>query len=383
MAKFIEIIVIAIFFTRSLYGEVLDCEYLYYDEDGYNCKMKNTYEEPTEVTSVSGDHRFAKDINDVKTLYIPSSSNTKYIPTNVCAHFVNLTKIDVYSKSLEEINKDIFEGCSKLQLISLRYINSSTLDEDLFSSIPTLTEVSITSSNIQSLPKDLFKNNPLLTSVILNSNKLKTIEIELTTEQKNNIKKFTAYENVCINEGYRSDDFRSPKLNDVIDKIDKNCKENSVTTSPPQEDSEEQRIVTLERKIDEIVSTRRSIGEQIQNAVFKINKELSVIELKNNELGRKVIELNEVIKSNLTQSVDRVKYDYEKLYENINKISEKTRQMDIKIDENLALKEENVELRANINHNKNLMIAVFSIQVVTIAFAVFITIFLIFFNSGD
>lgn len=381
MAKFIEIFVIAIFLVNSSHGEVLNCEYLFYDDDGYNCKMTTAYDEPTEVTSISGDHRIGRETTSVNTLYIPSSSNTNYIPTNFCSFFVNLTKIDLYSKNVVEINKDIFDGCTKLESIYFRYLNISTIDEDFFSNLTTLKEVSISNSNIETLPKNLFKNNPNLASIVLSANKLKVIEIELTQEQKNKMKKFVAYENICINDGFRSDDIRSPSLSSVLKDITEKCKAKSnadnekSTTEIPREDPQEQRIVIIERKIDDLNNERRTIVDKIQTTLFSINVKIELNNLKVKALSSDTEQLKKFVDSNVTAELTKTRNDYETLFQSINKVNEKTRSMEVKLDDNLNLKDENEELRTNISHNKNLVIATFCIQIFTVAFAIFISVY--------
>lgn len=389
MAKFIEIFVIAIFLLNSSLGEVLNCEYLFYDDDGYNCKMTTAYDEPTEVTSISGDHRSGKDTTDVNTLYIPSSSNTNYIPSKFCDYFVNLTKIDLYSKNIAELNKNMFEGCTKLETIYFRYLNASTIDEDFFSNLTNLKEISITTSNIETLPKNLFKNNPNLVTIILNANKLKVIEIELTQDQKNKIKKFLVFENNCINEGFRSDDSRSPPLSLVLKNMTEKCKVRSetdvdTTTELPRDDSQEQRIVMIEKRIEDLNNARRMTVDKIQNTLFRLNLEIATNAMKCTALSSDTEKLKSFINSNLTAEVTKTIENYENLFKTINKVNEKTRSMEVKMDENLNLKDENEELRADNSHNKNLLIAIFCIQMLTIAFAVFISIyFKIYSRSSD
>lgn len=378
MSKFIEIFVIAIFLVNSSFGEVLKCEYLFYDDDGYNCKMVTSYDEPTEITSIVGDHRIGKDTSMVNTLYIPSSSLTNYIPYKFCDHFVNLTKIDLYSKNVLEIKKEMFEGCTKIESIYLRYLNISTIDEDFFSNLTNLKEVSISNSNLETLPKDLFKNNPNLVSVSFNANKLKVIKIEFTQEQRNNMEKFTAYENICINAGFRADDLRSPSFASVLKNITEKCGDTDnkePTTEAPREDPQEQRIVMIERKIDDLTSARRGIVDKIQSTLFRLNLEIAGNDMKYRALSSDTEKLKKFIDSNMTVEVTKTREDYEKVFTSINKVVEKTRSMEIKMDESLNLKDENEELKTDNAHNKNLLIATFCIQILTIAFAIFISVY--------
>lgn len=392
MAKFVKIIVFAFFFINSSLGEVLNCEYLYYDDDGYNCKMKDSYQEQVEVTSVSGEHKMGRDEEQLKTLYIPSSNLVKYIPLKICNFFPNLEKFDIYTNSIVEIHKENFEGCPKIKYIYLRNLKFTKFDDDLFSNLPLLMEVSVTGSSLQILQKDLFKNNPNINSLMFNNNKLNTIDLELTTEQINNIKKFILFSNVCINEGYRQDDYRSPPLRDLINNIASKCKtviidnvNNSTTTSTttpiPTEDPDEQRIVILERKIEEMKDTRHDLSDRIQISDTRIQKDLTMIEMKIKLLSSDVEKLEKYINSNLTYEIDRVKGAFEKLTNSVDKIQLKSNEFEATLNENEKIRDENDGMQSEINHNKNLIISVFLLQIVTVIFAICITIyFKAFFN---
>lgn len=376
MKFFIEICAIILIVGVAISkGELMKCEYVTYDEDGYNCRLITKFDEPTEVTSVSSNHMYSKTADNVETIYVPSAINTSYIPTKICSFFKNLKKIDLYSKTLKEFNKQIFEGCDKLETIHVRYINMiTTLDDGIFDNLPNLKDVYFHQTSLESLSKNLFKKNPAIEKINFNTNRLKVIEFQLEPEQKSNIKKFSFLDNACIKIAFDQDDYRSNTLQKVIDTISENCQNNSTPTpAPPPETADEQRLFLLENKIDVLDEFKKSLEDQIQMQSSNVNSSVFLNSLKFEVLKTEVKNMTDLFNTKINTDIINVGKNYESLNARTAKIDEKVKELEVKINENSKIKESNKELEAEISHNKNILIAIVCVQVLTVGFAVFIT----------
>lgn len=268
-----------------------------------------------------------------------------------------------------------------LNTIYLRYLNFSILNSDLFSGVPNLQKVMIIDSKIENIPKDIFNNNLKLNSIKFDNNKLKIIEFELLQEQKNNLKQFSFLNNPCINKAYKSDDSRSPSLNAVINEITQKCRESSVTPAPLEESPNEQRIQILEVKVEDFEEIRKNLVIQMEDGVKKMNGTLLMTSIKLELLSDQLKEFKKYVESNLTVEVSNVKTKYDKLTSDSRGISEKSEEMLKDLQKTLAIKSENQELRSKIDYNERLLIATFALQLVTVAFAVMITVYVKFFTN--
>jgi hypothetical protein len=344
----------------------------------------DTFTEQKEITEVSGNHKIGRTNTSVETIYVSSQSDTMYLPSKICTHFPNIKKIDIYAKKLVEITKEIFDGCSKLETVYLRYLNFQNVSADLFSGVPTLQKVMIIDSKIENLPQDLFKNNPNLNFIKFDNNLLKIVDFELTQDQKSKLKTFSFLNNPCISKAYKSDDFRSPKLTSVIDEISTKCRNNSAPTPAPLEDSpNEQRIQILELKVEDLEEIRKGLLVQIQDGVKKVNDNLEISKMKVEIVNNKLTDFKTLVTTNLTDEVNNVKTKYQKLASDAKEISDKSDKMLKNLQETLDIRKEHQELRSDIDHNESLLIATFALQMVTVAFAVMITIYVKFFiNLG-
>lgn len=375
------IISIAFIIIKSTSSELLNCDFIYFDEDGYNCKMIDSFNEQKEITEVAGSHRAGKNLTNVETFYISSQSDTNYMPTNLCTHFPNLKKIDIYAKKLVEVTKDIFDGCSKLEVIYLRNLNFNNFSEDIFCRTPTLTKVMVIDSKIEVLQKDIFKNNEKIFYIKFDNNGLKLADFELSENQKSNINHFSFLNNPCISKAYKSDDYRSPSLNDVILELSTKCRISSVTTlAPPVESPNEQRIQILETKVEDLEEVRKSLVVKIQDGVRDAKEALTNTGMKVEVLQTRLDTFSKYIETNLTAEIRDVKTNFDKLNSEAVKISSQSVEMSKKVEENLKLKSSNLEIQSNIDHNESLLIATFVLQMITIAFCVVITIYVKFFS---
>lgn len=230
MEKFLKLkCLLLLALTSSSIAEEIKCKFSYkakvfnsFARDFYECEMDNVFEEPTEATSVTGNHIESASNGDVTVFYVTAhalADNTKYYPTKMCTQLINLKKIMLWSPDVLEINRDIFRGCKELTDISIYFSKLKKLDDDLFADVPTLKSLSIINTKLEILQENIFENNPAIETVNLSGNKLKIIE----TDFPKNLKLLTLLENLCINTRYDEKDNQSTPLDEVIKQVEENC----------------------------------------------------------------------------------------------------------------------------------------------------------------
>lgn len=237
--------------ASSSFADEINCKYYSWND----CYMTNVFEEPIEATSVTGNHQ-GNEMN-AGSFIVEHQCSTKYYPTRMCSHLKNLNTFSLYAPKIVELRREIFKGCVKLTSITILNFQLKKLEEDLFADVPTLEIILLGNSKLEVLQRDIFKNNQALKRVYLSSNKLKIIDVDFPKSLT--VLSLTA--NVCINAEYDPTEFsydlfsNSPTLDQVIKKVEKNCR-NSTTTEPPFLETSD----TNTKEIDQNNSNKSSIN---------------------------------------------------------------------------------------------------------------------------
>ncbi|KAG5675453.1 hypothetical protein PVAND_005357 [Polypedilum vanderplanki] len=377
--KFLIIInFISSLIVKSAIAEQMTCEFVKHT-DGYNCEVKTVFDVQKEVTSIDGDHRFGKGNSDVEVLFINDLNKSKYVPTNVCSYFPNLYKVDIYGSSLVELRKDIFEGCSNLTKVVIKYVKFKTLNADLFTEIKNLTHVVVSFTTIEELPAKLFeKNMDTLKYVDLSFNMLKVINTELPT----NLTLLSLMNNECIDEYFdQRSTTRANSLTDILKEVKNKC--GTENQGIPMEltysevefrklkeeiDKNNQKIKTLETNLQEADA---QLGMKIvtQNIITRAMK--SDIETNKQEMKNSI--------DTFRNEINRKQEDFSKL---ISKQIEEIRQLKVKLESNDELKNKNDKLKSDINQNKNFIITGFVLQFIIVALIIgFVIVYRKFYSS--
>lgn len=161
-------------FLKIVLSDDLVCYYIVHS-DGYNCHMENTFTKNAEITTVNGTHRRTKSNSLVDVVFIPSSSETEYLPLGACNFFNNLIEYESYGVNVLEISREVFTGCEKLNLLLILNAKFSTIPEDSFEDLPNLTILEIGKTKLSYLPQLIFANNQMLIKIDLKENQLAVI----------------------------------------------------------------------------------------------------------------------------------------------------------------------------------------------------------------
>lgn len=159
--------IIILFFNSSLLADDLECVFST-SSSNYTCTMETDFKTKVDVTNITGTPLTGKNNSDVTVFHQKTDNPSKYLPNQICSQLNNIKQFDIDGKELVEIEKELFDGCTKLTHVSLKNIALTTLDEDLLVNIPKLEFFSLENSLVETLPAKLFQNN---------MNTLKVVEI--------------------------------------------------------------------------------------------------------------------------------------------------------------------------------------------------------------
>lgn len=353
----------------------IDCEFLYINSiSNYACAMTNVFKEPIEATSITGNHAENLTDSNVNYFFVRSFGKdfyTMYYPSKMCTQFVNLELFFLWSPSIVELKREIFEGCTKLSSISIGNIKLKKLDDDLFIDVPNIESFEISHSKLEFLQKNIFKNNLALKKVTFAHNNLNIIEVDFPK----NLKVLSLLDNICIDAKYDHEDWRSTPYEIIIQKVEESCRNISTIQSQPLESSDEQRIKLLEGKIERLRELHLDVYTQVQLESHNLNEQFDKWNMKVRVLSENIVELQNNVNGELAEKVKNATENFEEIHIKINQIVEESHQMEIKLDTTMKLGVENQELRDKKNSSENWLIGLFILQIMSIVFAVFFTIY--------
>ncbi|CAG9797069.1 unnamed protein product [Chironomus riparius] len=364
---FVNLIFLLCIIINYSSGEQLQCDYIKHS-DGYNCEMRSVFEENKEITSVIGEHKFGKNDTDVEVFFITDSSKTKFVPTKVCGVLTKLTKFDIYGTTISELKKEIFEDCTDLKKIVIKYVKLKTLEEDLFTKVDNLESFVLGFTHVEILPQKLFANNQKLKFLDLSFNKLK----QITTEFPNTLTMLSLMNNDCIDGHY---DSRSLSGSTTIDKLVKDtyrkCAPNKTSINSNETSYEAIRASIIEDQISENENKLNALEADIENLEVKmtnkIEENLRTLKAFKSDTSDKI----DNIKKEITGFEKTSKDQSEKFMTSKNKLDKDLSNINLKLEKNEDLKRMSGDLRAEINRNENLLVTLFCFQLVMIAAAIF------------
>jgi Leucine-rich repeat (LRR) protein len=362
--KYLKNLLALIVISHYSSAELLTCDYIRHS-DGYNCEVKSSYSERKEITAVNGSHKYGKGDSDVEVLYITDSNSMAYIPTNICQHFTNLIKFDIYGSQIKELNGNIFKGCDKIKKVVMKYAKVKTIEENFLAELKALSSLTMTFTSIEVIPKSFFANNPQLSNLEMSYNKFKIFAADFP----DNITSVSMVNNECIDAQFDSRSPRSMSLADFRKKLYLNCIDASATTPRPTDDND-LKFTEIENKISKLETKLKSLETELEDDVneVKTKQEFSQIRMKTLELTS-------------SNQDGALKSHIEKYTKSISELTDKIRLANIKLDETKNFESENSKTRAELNKNGNILIGLFVVQLITIAFIIFSVVYLKFYQT--
>lgn len=307
---------------HSSFAIELNCNFVVYSTDGYNCKVENliTGYNEREVTKIIGYHLPGKKNWNVETLFIPSADGLTFLPTSVSKHFVNLKKFEVSNGSLKYIAQSDFSGLISLQTIFITKTLLTSIPEDTFDNLPrletlilsdnkirvlklktfaklsSLKKLSLSENSLEILESKMFEGNLRIEEIDLSNNKLRVIESELFNSLKY-VTKVLLEGNFCTTKSFP----KGVTMNELKAELSNKCTndteivksskltemnhevlvlQQSVNTSQEKIKRLDENLVKLSLQIDEIQSEKR----ELINDVEDVQGNLTVADEKNKDL---------------------------------------------------------------------------------------------------
>lgn len=354
---------------NSLSAIELDCNFVSYSIDGYNCKVENlkVKDNEKEITIVKGQHLPGKNNRNVDTLYIPSADCVTSLPVGVSKHFVNLKKLEVTYGSLKNIAKSDFSGLISLQTIFITKTLLSSIPENTFDNLlrletlilsdnkirelklktfeklSSLKKLSLSANSLEILRSKVFEQNLKLEEIDLSNNKLRVIDATTFSHLKY-LKKVSLEGNFCTTKSFVNDFIKTDLIAELSNKCTNEIVKSSKLTEMNHEifklqqiaNSSSQEIKTINEnlvkkllEIDKIESEKQKLINDVVD--FRVN--LTIADENNKDVE---FRLNEAYKT-----IRQVKIDFDIFKENC-----------LKVEENyLAIMNEKIEQEI-LQHNK-------------------------------
>lgn len=292
--------------------------------------------------------------------------------------FTNLQNFDVDGQFIVEVKKEIFEACSNVTAVCFRLNrNVDSLESDLLLELENLVIFQFEDTNVQYLHEDFFKNNLKLQNIYLNHNSLKVINVDFSPLKS--IKTLSMFGNPCIGVGFDANNPRSPSLANVTAEIKEHC--NNITnpnvlstTPPPVETSNELRLANIESALEAAEDGSKAVADMLEQESEKLEKLFNEVKKNFDEKFKDSTSLQPIIK-NVTNDYKKISEIQEKFKESLKNSELNFAEIKAQLDTIKELEKKNENFRESIDQSENLMLAIYTVQLVTIAFAVYITVY--------
>ncbi|KAL7039713.1 hypothetical protein ACKWTF_000079 [Chironomus riparius] len=287
----------------------LSCYFMTHS-DGYNCHMRGNFEHNTTITSINGVHNKLKNDSHVEVLFIERTSLTKYLPFGICAYFDNLMELECFGSQVFELTREVFNGCTKLDSMTIQNSKFTSLPTDVFNDLNILRTLEISSTKLSVLQSGLFDKTQNLLKLDLQKNQLAIINVIFPTsviriDLKNNLcidSNFTRPANIiyqkCSNESIAIVDptTEDPSVRILIDKLNAS-------------------IISNELEIKKLMNFTLKNNDNYNNGILmRLNKsQFSLENIQNSSLIEQQAVNDKVDKSGRNTKVDNIERDLNKL----------------------------------------------------------------------
>ncbi|XP_070495203.1 uncharacterized protein MCAP_0864-like [Chironomus tepperi] len=279
----------------------LSCYFMTHS-DGYNCHVRGRFEQNTTITSINGVHNKLKNDSDVEVLFMERTSLSKYLPFGVCTFFDSLTELECFGSQLIELTREVFVGCSKLDLVMIQNSKFTSLPTDVFYDLATLRTLEISSTKLSVLQAGLFEKNQNLLKLELQNNQLAIINVEfppsvIQIDLTNNLcidsnftKPADEIYRKCSNESVKIIDLTTEDLSirSLIDKLNASVISNeleikkliNLTLDKSQSDNNDiimrldENQISLENIQNSSLREQQDVNDKVYSELTKINRDL-------------------------------------------------------------------------------------------------------------
>lgn len=345
-----------IFLVQYSLGDSLSCNFVQHF-DGYNCEMENGFNQTSMVpSSLRGSHKFGKGDSDVKVFFVNAASPTKYLPLKVCTFFKHMQKFDIFGRSIVELTSNIFEGCTQTKRLIIRHATFKTFNSDLLQNLINLEIFNVESTLIEVVPSNFFKLNNKLLEINMPGNRIKVFKAEIPKS----VTTIILSNNICIDTFTRYNNTQA-----VIDVINKKCKNDTTYVPLPFETPTQQRISILENSVIEYSEKFNDVETEFENKHEATR--LNVTELKN-QLNKASENIEALKKGELSNTITDINNNFLKLRKNIEKIHDKSLEINLRVEKSSEFKVENEKLRSSVSRSHHLIIFMLVVQAIVMLY---------------
>lgn len=351
----------------------LECNFVSFS-DGYNCDMLKIDQNNKALTGVEGAHIYGRTNSEVDVLYMSSFRRIEYLPLNICKFFNNLKKFDLHGGSILEIKKETFNGCDLITEIVISSSRLTSLEQNLLADMPKLEVFALKYTKIEYLHEDFFKNNLKLKKLELDENQLRVINSNF--DPLTSLTTLSVLSNPCVNLAHLREGSEL-SLTDVIEAIKRLCNNNTnpnvLSTTPATETSDYLRLDRIENLL--APNPGKDIDEKIQKLISQ--KDLQIDELKEShqEYQKSFEPIFQDVK-NINEKLENISNIHNNLFKSSEKVQTNFRNIDSNLNSIESLEKQIEEFRDNVDDSERIMWGLFAVQIMTLAFAFFITVHL-------
>lgn len=348
---------VIIFFAQYSLGANLSCTFALHF-DGYNCEMDSIFTQPSTVPEYlkSGNHRLGRGDSDVKVFFVTATSLTQYLPSKVCTFFKHISKFDIFGKLIVEIKRNVFEGCMQTKKVMLRHVTFKTFDSDLLSDLINLESFNLESTSIDTIPHNFFQFNRKLLELNMAGNRLRFINAEIPKT----VSVLILSNNDCIDTSSRRNGIQL-----VIDEINEKCKDNSTFVALPMETPTQQRIQILENSVIEYFEKFGEVETDFENKQEEVKSKVNAL---TQQLITASDNLAYINQNELSKNLTDINNTFNKLQKNVQKIHDKSLEINLRVEKSSALRVENEKLRSSVSRSHHLVIIMLAVQTIVMLY---------------
>lgn len=173
MRAIIVLIVIFVINFPPCHGQELHCNFRNNDTFGYTCDLKiNNPDGLNNFTGISGEHLSEMSDSDIRRILSATGSNSTNVPSIICKTFMNVTRIELLSMRISNIDENSFKNCRFLKHLDLKLNQIKIIHEKSFNYNTELQTLYLWYNQLTTLPENVFSSQQKLQTLWINYNKI-------------------------------------------------------------------------------------------------------------------------------------------------------------------------------------------------------------------
>jgi Leucine-rich repeat (LRR) protein len=178
--------------------QVLECEYFYFGDAGYGCKVRNVDLSKKTLSDKFSFTGTQEEKKNATWIWFQGIGRVTHVPQNLREEFPKLSRLWIEWSEIPIVKNNLLgPQFSRIEKLNL-YLNKIQIVEDgAFQHLHNLVKIYLHKNQIQSLSAGVFQNNRKLKGIWMRKNKIKMIAPE-TFQHLNQLKYVELEENDCV-----------------------------------------------------------------------------------------------------------------------------------------------------------------------------------------